>query len=69
MEDLGQTDSLLQFRDFTAEDVLNAIDRIKVHRDAVVERITSYRQGVLSASQQQYDSIARLALAHHQSHN
>ena len=69
MEDLGQTDSLLQFRDFTAEDVLNAIDRIKVHRDTVVERITSYRQGVLLASQQQYDSLARLALAHHQSHN
>jgi polysaccharide pyruvyl transferase WcaK-like protein len=65
MEDLGQTDSVLQFRDFTAEDVLSAIERIKVHRDAVVERIASYRQGVLLASQQQYDSLARLALAHH----
>ena len=69
MEDLGQTDSLLQFCNFTAEDVLKAIDRIKIHRDAVVESIAHYRQGVLLASQQQYDSLAALALAHHQSHN
>lgn len=69
MEDLGQTDSLLQFRDFTAEDVLNAIDRIKVRRDAIVEEIACYRRGIVSASQQQYDRLAGLALAHHQSHN
>jgi polysaccharide pyruvyl transferase WcaK-like protein len=69
MEDLDQTDYLLQIRDFTAEDVLNALDRIKGRRDAVVERIASYRQGVLEASEQQYDCLARLVLAHHQSHN
>jgi polysaccharide pyruvyl transferase WcaK-like protein len=69
MEDLHQTDYLLQIRDFTAEEVLNALDRIKVRRDAVVERIASYRQGILSDSARQYDSLARLVLAHHQSHN
>jgi polysaccharide pyruvyl transferase WcaK-like protein len=69
MEDLHQTDYLLQIRDFTAEQVLNALDRIKVRRDAVVERIASYRQGILSASARQYDSLTRLVLAHHQSHN
>ena len=69
MEDLHQTDYLLQIRDFTAEDVLNALDQIRVRRDAVVERIAFYRQGILSASAQQYDSLARLVLAHHHSHN
>jgi polysaccharide pyruvyl transferase WcaK-like protein len=69
MEDLHQTDYLLQIRDFTAEQVLNALDRIKVRRDSVAEQIISYRQGILSASAQQYDSLARLVLAHHQSHN
>ncbi len=70
MEDLNQTDYLLHFRDFTAEDVLNAFDRIE-DRDAVVEQITSYRQEVLSdsASARQYDFLAGLAVKHHQSHN
>ena len=71
MEDLDQTDYLLHFQDFTAEDVLSAFDRIKVRRDAVVERITSYRREVFStsASARQYDFLAGLALRHHQSHN
>jgi polysaccharide pyruvyl transferase WcaK-like protein len=69
MEDLHQTDYLLQIRDFTAQEVLSTLDRIKVRRDAVVERIASYRQGILSASERQYDSLTRLVLAHHQSHN
>ena len=67
MEDLHQTDYLLQIRDFTAEEVLNALDRIKPRKDAVVESITSYRQDVLPALARQYDSLARLVLEHHQS--
>jgi polysaccharide pyruvyl transferase WcaK-like protein len=67
MEDLHQTDYLLQIRDFTAEEVLNALDRIKARRDAVLEQIASYRKGTLSASARQYDTLARLVLAHHQS--
>ena len=69
MEDLHQTDYLLQIRDFTAEEVLNALDRIKPRKDAVVESITSYRQDVLPALARQYDSLARLVLEHHQSRN
>jgi hypothetical protein len=57
----------LQIRDFTAEEVLNALDRIKARRDAVLEQIASYRKGTLSASARQYDTLARLVLAHHQS--
>jgi len=70
MEDLGQTDYLLHFQDFTAEEVLNKFDRIKLHRDAVVEQIASYRRGIssTSASARQYDLLAGLALGHHQSH-
>jgi polysaccharide pyruvyl transferase WcaK-like protein len=71
MEDLHQSDYLLHFQDFTAEDVLNAFDRIKARRDAVVEQIASYRQGVLSAPTfaRQYDLLAGLAQRHHQPHN
>jgi polysaccharide pyruvyl transferase WcaK-like protein len=69
MEDLHQTDYLLQIRDFTAEQVLNAVDRIKVCRQAVVEQIDSYRKDTLSLAACQYDTLARLALEHHQSHN
>ena len=71
MEDLHQTDYLLHIRDFTAEDVLNALDRIKVRRDAVVERHYLLRQEILSASAsaRQYDFLAGLALKHHQSNN
>jgi polysaccharide pyruvyl transferase WcaK-like protein len=69
MEDLGQTDYLLQIRDFTAQEVLNALDRIKARRDAVVDRIATYRDSILAASARQYDCLARLVLAHHQSHH
>jgi len=71
MEDLDQTDYLLHIRDFTAEDVLNALDRLTVCRDAVIERLASYRQGILanSPSARQYDSLAALALKRHSSNN
>ncbi|MGB8322384.1 MAG: polysaccharide pyruvyl transferase family protein [Candidatus Acidiferrum sp.] len=71
MEDVQQTDYLLHFRDFTADQVLQAIDRIRDSRNDVLARIVSYRQGVLaaSASARQYDLLAQLALKHQQSHN
>jgi polysaccharide pyruvyl transferase WcaK-like protein len=66
MEDLRQTEFLLHFRDFTAEDVLAAIDRIQSAREVVVERIASYRKSVLSnpISGKQYDLLVGLALQH-----
>ncbi len=71
MEDLHQDDYLLHIRDFTAEDVLKALDRVKKCRDTISEEIASYRRGVLfsSPSARQYDLLANLALEHYQSHN
>jgi len=69
MEDVHQTAYLLRIRDFTAEEVLDALDRITVRRDAVLEQIVSYRKEALFASSQQYDTLARLALARHQQLN
>jgi polysaccharide pyruvyl transferase WcaK-like protein len=68
MADLQQTDYLLQIRDFTAEQVLKTLDRIKSQRLAVIERLVSYRRSILSPAAEQYDSLAKIALAHQQSH-
>jgi polysaccharide pyruvyl transferase WcaK-like protein len=66
MEDLQQTDFLLHFRDFTAEDILDALERLNKERAVVVEQIDSYRESVLSnpVSGQQYDVLVGLALKH-----
>jgi polysaccharide pyruvyl transferase WcaK-like protein len=69
MEDLHQTDYLLQIGNFMAEDVFKALDRLKASRDASVEQIANYRKGTVSASAQQYDTLTGLVLAHHQSCN
>jgi polysaccharide pyruvyl transferase WcaK-like protein len=61
MEDLGQTDYLLQIRDFAAEDVIKALDRIELHRNAVMEQIASYRHRVSSEFERQYDTLANFA--------
>ncbi len=69
MEDLNQTESLLHFRDFNAEDVLRALESIKSHKETVVSQISGYRQKVISASDstRQYAFLAALASNHHQS--
>ena len=69
MEDLHQTDYLLQIGNFMAEDVFKALDRLKASRDASVEQIANYRKGTVSASAQQYDTLTGLVLAHHRSCN
>ena len=63
MEDLGQTDYLLQIRDFRAEDVMGALDHLKRRRDVVVKQIAAYLQSIPSVSKQQYETLAALALA------
>ncbi len=60
MQDLGQTDYLLHIRDFTAADVIEALDRITPRKDVVVKQIASYRQRILAASSLQYDKLAEL---------
>lgn len=69
MEDLLQTDYLLHIRDFTAEGVLDALDRIKLRREAVVDQIVSYRTSALFTSARQYDTLAKLVPMPYQSHN
>jgi polysaccharide pyruvyl transferase WcaK-like protein len=64
MEDLGMTDCLLQIRDFAAEDVTRAIDRIAHRRNAVLEQIASYQNAIASNSAKQYDVLAALAVPH-----
>jgi len=63
MEDLGQFDYLLQIRDFTAEDVIKALDRIELHRAAVREQIASYHHRVSSDFERQYDTLANFVKA------
>ncbi len=63
MEDLGQTEYLFQLRDFTAEDVINAIDRLESRRDSVMDRIGLYPKQVLPAFAVQYDALAKIARA------
>jgi polysaccharide pyruvyl transferase WcaK-like protein len=69
MEDVGQTDCLLQIRDFTAEDVIRTLDRIKLRRGAVLEQIASYRHRIRSVSALQYDALAELAIVSCRSRN
>jgi polysaccharide pyruvyl transferase WcaK-like protein len=69
MEDLQQTSYLCHIRDFTANEILDTLDKLKNEREAAVEKIAAYRKNVLSGpeSAQQYDRLAGLALAHHRS--
>lgn len=68
MEDLDLTEYLLHIRDFLADDVIRLLERLKAHRPTAVERIAAFRRKVLSHSESrdQYDSLANLALEHHQ---
>jgi polysaccharide pyruvyl transferase WcaK-like protein len=63
MEDLGQTDYLLQIRDFVARDVIQALDRLMLCREAAVKQIASYRRRNAPIFAEQYDALAQLALA------
>ena len=63
MEDLGQTDYLLQIRDFRAEDVIEALDRLALCRNSVIQQIGQYQHRVLPVSALQYDALAELAMA------
>jgi polysaccharide pyruvyl transferase WcaK-like protein len=64
MEDLGQRDYLLHIRDFTAGDVIRAIDRIEPRRNAFREQIASYQHRLAPISAGQYDALAALAQSH-----
>ena len=62
MQDIGQTDYLLQIRDFRAADVIDALDRIELPSGSVAAQIRSYQLGTQPAFTRQYDSLAKLAI-------
>jgi len=63
MEDLGQTDYLLQIRDFTSKDVIKALDRLELQKDVFLQQVASYRRRILPGATSQYDVLADLAMA------
>jgi len=63
VEDLGQTEYLLDIRDFKAEDVIETLDLIKLRSDSIAVQMRSYQLGALSASARQYGALAKLAAA------
>jgi polysaccharide pyruvyl transferase WcaK-like protein len=62
MEDLGQTDYLLQIRDFMARDAIEAVDRIELCKSVVLKQIASYQHRITSVCALQYDALAELAM-------
>lgn len=67
MEDLGQTEYLLHIRDFTADGVIKAVDRLQLCRAEVTEKLARYQSQNAAALAMQYDWLAGLAAAHCQS--
>jgi len=61
MRELGQTDYLLQIRDFSAQDVIDALCRIEKNRKAVAEEIASYTQQARRVLELHFDLIAHRA--------
>lgn len=66
MEDLGLTDYRLPIRDFSAEEVIHALDHIEIRRSSITQQTGCYRQRILSTSSLQYDALAELAMANRQ---
>lgn len=62
MEDLGQTDFLLHIQDFEAADAINALERIKLRRCLVVERIRSYQLEIRPSFAEQYNALAEFGM-------
>lgn len=63
MEDLGQSDYLLQIRNFVSEDVIAAIERIELRRKTVIHQIASYQERTIPVSAQQFEALVDLATA------
>lgn len=60
MQDLEQTDYLLQISDFTSKDVIDALNRLETQRDLVLQQIASYRTRMHPVLALQYDALAQL---------
>ena len=69
MQDLGQTDYLLQIQDFEAGDVVLALDRLAVCRQNVVEQIVHYRDRVSPQLLSQSNTLAGFVCQKHRKSN
>ena len=63
MQDLSQLDSLLQIRNFTANDVMEALARLELRRNEKNQQFTAYRHQILHISDKQFDALAESVLA------
>jgi polysaccharide pyruvyl transferase WcaK-like protein len=60
MQDLHQTDSLLHIQNFSAQDIVTALERIESRKDAIVKQIDFHRQETAKAFSLQYDFLMGL---------
>jgi polysaccharide pyruvyl transferase WcaK-like protein len=68
MEDLGQTEALLQIASFDASGVLGALKMLESHREEALGKLSAYRLQALEASGRQYEALARIAIASRAQH-
>jgi polysaccharide pyruvyl transferase WcaK-like protein len=60
MQDLAQTEYLLQISNFVAEDVIEALGRLSLRRESIVEQIAAYRERIAPLFSLQYDALVDL---------
>lgn len=61
MQDLQQTDVLLQISDFTTPQILSAIDRVEAHHECIVKTLSEYRSKAIEKLSHQADQLMELA--------
>jgi hypothetical protein len=49
--------------------VMRVLERVKQHKESIIEQLRSYQIGIQSASSWQYDALAELATASHKQRN
>ena len=69
MQDLSQTDYLLQIQNFEADEVLSALDRLSVCHETVVEQIVCYRDRISPELMSQFNTLAGFLSRKHQESN
>lgn len=65
MEDFGQTDYLMSIGNFSADDVLTAVDRLEQNKSLAEKQIASYRSRVSTVLEAQFDTLASAACVAH----
>lgn len=62
MQDIGLPECRLSIRDFTAGDVIQALDRIELRRKTTLDHIASRRRQFAVSCSEQYEALATLAI-------